>query len=163
MVSDCQKKYMFYAIKKDDVLDNATMRRGSIVYSVEVNRVKENDKKPVKCFLYSGLELGSMIFNSTKAKRSHKQKGLMYVDINIAGQKMSALVDIRASDLFISEKAIDTRGRTKVLSAIQLIKDVLCGKNIDLVDWSAKEVPLKMLERQQTDMLPVELLVGLHL
>ncbi|MBA0759651.1 hypothetical protein Gotri_022503 [Gossypium trilobum] len=56
-----------------------------------------------------------------------------------------------------------TRGGTKVLSAIKLVKAVLCGKNIDLVDWSAKEAPLKMLERQQTDMLPVELSVGLHL
>ncbi|MFQ6621843.1 hypothetical protein Gotur_002517 [Gossypium turneri] len=54
MVRDYPKKYMFYAIKKDDVLDNVTLRLGSVVYSVEANRVKENEKKPVKCFLCSG-------------------------------------------------------------------------------------------------------------
>ncbi|MBA0607049.1 hypothetical protein Godav_019416 [Gossypium davidsonii] len=99
---------------------------------------KENEAEHVES---EALDLGSMIFNSIKVKRNHKQKGLMYVDINI----------------------VDTRGGTKVLLAIQLVKVVLCGKNIDLVDWSAKEAPLKMLESQQTDMLPVELSMGLHL
>ncbi|MBA0668534.1 hypothetical protein Goklo_001433 [Gossypium klotzschianum] len=37
-------------------------------------------------------------------------EGLMFVDINIAGQKRSALVDTRASDLFIWEKAAKKLG-----------------------------------------------------
>ncbi|MFQ6650418.1 hypothetical protein Gotur_022873 [Gossypium turneri] len=38
-------------------------------------------------------------------KRRNGREGLMFVDINIACQKRSALIDTGASDLFISEKA----------------------------------------------------------
>lgn len=55
----------------------------------------------------------------------------------------------------------DMRGETNVLSAIQLVENVHYGNNIDLVDWSAKETTLEMLEGQQTDIKPIELSVGL--
>ncbi|KAH1038676.1 hypothetical protein J1N35_040419 [Gossypium stocksii] len=38
-------------------------------------------------------------------KKRKGGEGLMFVDINIAGQKRSALIDTRASNLLISEKA----------------------------------------------------------
>ncbi|MBA0754745.1 hypothetical protein Gogos_005536 [Gossypium gossypioides] len=38
-------------------------------------------------------------------KKRNGEKGLVFVDINIVGQKRSALIDMEASDLFISEKA----------------------------------------------------------
>ncbi|KAH1083022.1 hypothetical protein J1N35_022783 [Gossypium stocksii] len=47
--------------------------------------------------------LGSMML--THAKRNNRHVGLIVVDINIAGQRKSALVDMRISNLFISEKA----------------------------------------------------------
>ncbi|KAK5803670.1 hypothetical protein PVK06_031319 [Gossypium arboreum] len=77
-----------------------SMKLGLIVSGVEAKRVKGNEKKPMKCFLYCGshsmqnypeqsklsavtkedeaepekkaLKLGSMIFDSVKAKRDHK-------------------------------------------------------------------------------------------
>ncbi|KAH1074544.1 hypothetical protein J1N35_026872 [Gossypium stocksii] len=47
--------------------------------------------------------------------------------------------------------------------AIQLVENVHCHKNIDLVDQSVKETLLKMLEMRQTNMKPVQLLVRLPL
>ncbi|KAH1108249.1 hypothetical protein J1N35_012017 [Gossypium stocksii] len=55
----------------------------------------------------------------------------------------------------------DMRIVTKVLLAIQLVEDVSYGRDIDLVDWSAKEVPLEMLVEQKINLKPVELLVEL--
>ncbi|KAH1121417.1 hypothetical protein J1N35_004577 [Gossypium stocksii] len=103
------------------------------------------------------------------------------MDINIAGQRKSILIDKGASYLFISEKVVgiaqavelqislwkgmkdfeDMRGGTKVLSAIQLAEDVHCGKNINLIDWSAIEAPLERLEVRQTDVKPIESSMGL--
>ncbi|KAH1129450.1 hypothetical protein J1N35_000828 [Gossypium stocksii] len=40
----------------------------------------------------------------------------------------------------------DMRGETKVLSAIQLAKDVSCDENIDLVDQNVAMTPFEMLE-----------------
>ncbi|MFQ6645861.1 hypothetical protein Gotur_019383 [Gossypium turneri] len=37
-------------------------------------------------------------------KKRNGKEGLMFIDINIAGQNWSALIDTGASDLFISEK-----------------------------------------------------------
>ncbi|KAK5819252.1 hypothetical protein PVK06_024229 [Gossypium arboreum] len=54
----------------------------------------------------SNLELMILIL----AKRNSRQVGLMFVDINIVGQKKSALVDTRASDLFILEKVVGKLG-----------------------------------------------------
>lgn len=49
------------------------------------------------------FRLGMMILNSTKAKNGCKQKELMFANINIANQRSSALINIRASDLFVLE------------------------------------------------------------
>ncbi|MBA0727146.1 hypothetical protein Golax_000162 [Gossypium laxum] len=43
-------------------------------------------------------------------KKRNGKEGLMFVNINIAGQKRSALVDTGAWDLFISEKAAKKLG-----------------------------------------------------
>ncbi|GMJ01311.1 hypothetical protein HRI_003800300 [Hibiscus trionum] len=53
--------------------------------------------------------LGSMILNSAKAK-GRKQKGLMFFDINVAGRPRNVLVDIGATDLFMSKKAAEKLG-----------------------------------------------------
>ncbi|MBA0730165.1 hypothetical protein Golax_025595, partial [Gossypium laxum] len=43
-------------------------------------------------------------------KKRNGEKELMFVDINIAGKKQSALIDTGASNLFISEKAAKKLG-----------------------------------------------------
>ncbi|MBA0634489.1 hypothetical protein Godav_025170 [Gossypium davidsonii] len=106
------------------------------------------------------LRLGSMILNSTKAKRDRKQKELMFMGINITDRLRNALIDTMASNLFISEKTMGKLGNTvskttkriktvnskEVLSVVQLAKDVHCGKNIDSVDQSVTKSPLEMLK-----------------
>ncbi|KAH1106016.1 hypothetical protein J1N35_009784, partial [Gossypium stocksii] len=113
IVRDCPKKFTLSVVKGNDELGKAIMRLGSIMHSIKAKEVRENEKKSIK-YLCCGphrmqdyleqfkmsiinkedeaklvedkvLKLGSMILNSTKAKRDRKQKWLMYVDINIAG------------------------------------------------------------------------------
>ncbi|MBA0610759.1 hypothetical protein Godav_011554 [Gossypium davidsonii] len=230
----------------DDEPTKAPMKLGSILSSVEAKRVKENAKK-LRSKISTinkekvdpkseALKLGSVILNYTNSMTDCKQKRLMFVDINIAGRRRSALVDTRLLGLFVSKNAtsklglstcgletivsdttekravtqgvklqiskwkgkedfkvihvddydfvlglnffdqinalsipfadciciLDTRqrqcivlvshdekGRTKVFSIIQLVENVHCGKNIDLVDRSANETTLEMLEVQQ--------------
>ncbi|MBA0776957.1 hypothetical protein Gotri_011889 [Gossypium trilobum] len=43
-------------------------------------------------------------------KKMNGEEGLIFVDINIAGQKRSALVDTGASNLFISKRAAKKLG-----------------------------------------------------
>ncbi|MBA0628813.1 hypothetical protein Godav_023460 [Gossypium davidsonii] len=111
---DYPKKSMIFVIEGDDEPDKELMRLGSILSFFKDNRVRKNENKLVKCFLYSGLhrmrdylersklstvtkedevepenetlKLKSLILKSTKENKDHKQKGLMHVDINIADQ-----------------------------------------------------------------------------
>ncbi|MBA0670146.1 hypothetical protein Goklo_029392 [Gossypium klotzschianum] len=118
----------------DDKPEKASIRLGSIVRGIETKKGNKNEKKPMKCFLCCGLQkiqdypkrsklsaitkeveaelvkdkvldLGSMMLKYAKAKRDHKHKGFIYVNINIINQKKSVLIDTEASDLFISKKA----------------------------------------------------------
>ncbi|KAH1081775.1 hypothetical protein J1N35_021536, partial [Gossypium stocksii] len=96
----------------------------------KLSTVTEEDKAEPES---EPLKLRLMILSFAKAMRDRKQKGLLFVDINIASQRRNALV----------------------------VKDVLNGGNIDLVVRSVKETPLEMLEVWQIDGKPIELLVGL--
>ncbi|MBA0729385.1 hypothetical protein Golax_025847 [Gossypium laxum] len=78
MKRDCLKVYSILAIKRND---------------------EQEEVKPIK---KKTSTVNSMVLIS---KRMNGEEGLMFVDINIAGQKRSALIDTGASDLFISEKA----------------------------------------------------------
>ncbi|MBA0752374.1 hypothetical protein Gogos_001215 [Gossypium gossypioides] len=122
----------------------------------------------------------------------------MFVDINIAGQKWSALVDTGASDLFISKKAAEKLGLsikksnrniktvnsekaptvrvvrnvelqigewkgnedfevgTKVLSSIQLVKDISHGRNINSIERNGTKSHSKKLMEHENDMMPVK-------
>ncbi|KAH1130173.1 hypothetical protein J1N35_001551 [Gossypium stocksii] len=122
---------------------------------------KENEKKPIQCFLYSGshrvrdclhrlmlfaivkedevkpdeekvLRIRSMILQFAKEKMDYKQKGLMFVDINIIGQRRSALVDTEGSDLFLSEKATGKLGLS-VIKSNKRIK-VVYSKKVPIVE-----------------------------
>ncbi|GMI85787.1 hypothetical protein HRI_002248000 [Hibiscus trionum] len=134
MVRNCSKRGRLNAIaNEDDETEKEECRLGAIA-SVKVIKPSV-ERKQVKCYQCKGahivkecpdrvksskgddkpkdsdaLKLGSMLLNSAKASKNRKQKGLMYVDINVAGQKRSALVDTRASHLFVSKKAADEIG-----------------------------------------------------
>ncbi|KAL3499586.1 hypothetical protein ACH5RR_038679 [Cinchona calisaya] len=48
-------------------------------------------------------QLGALrILNTIKVKKAQKKRGLMFADVEIAGHKLSALVDTGATDFFIS-------------------------------------------------------------
>ncbi|KAL1074424.1 hypothetical protein V6Z11_D11G288400 [Gossypium hirsutum] len=78
MKRDCPKVSSVSAIKRSDELEEA----------------KPIEEKPSR--------VNSMVLIPEK---KNGKEGLMFVDINIAGQKQNALIDTGASDLFISEKA----------------------------------------------------------
>ncbi|PPR91119.1 hypothetical protein GOBAR_AA29567 [Gossypium barbadense] len=74
--------------------------------------------------------------------------GLMFVDVNIAGQKRSALIDTGASDLFMSEKAAKKLGlsirksnkKIKVATSekaptVGVVRDV----ELQIGEWKSKE------------------------
>ncbi|MBA0715340.1 hypothetical protein Golax_014243 [Gossypium laxum] len=159
----------------EDDPDKEIMRLGSIMSGVEVKKVKESGKKQVDCFFCNGphrmrdcLEqsklstiskgekveldesktsmLGSMILSS--AKRNNKYVGLMFVDINIPSQKSNALVDMGASDLFISEKAAGKLSHS-IIKSTKKIKTVNSeevptvgvarGVELQIGEWKGKE------------------------
>ncbi|KAH1129266.1 hypothetical protein J1N35_000644 [Gossypium stocksii] len=54
IVKNCPKQSLLSTIEGDDEPDTTSMGLGSIQHFVEAKRVKENKKKPMKCFLYCG-------------------------------------------------------------------------------------------------------------
>ncbi|MFQ6628970.1 hypothetical protein Gotur_007158 [Gossypium turneri] len=78
MKRDCPKVSSVSAIKRND----------------EPEEAKPVEEKPSR--------VNSMVLIP---KKRNGKEGLMFVDINITGQKRGALIDTGASDLFISEKA----------------------------------------------------------
>ncbi|MBA0642803.1 hypothetical protein Goklo_027144 [Gossypium klotzschianum] len=89
------------------------------------------------------FELVSMMLNSVKENMDRKQKRLMYVDINITGKRKSALIDMRASYMFISEKAVEHRLGNRSVKKTTL--EMLNGKQIDtkLVKLSVRLPPIR--------------------
>ncbi|GMI78279.1 hypothetical protein HRI_001497200 [Hibiscus trionum] len=147
IVRDCTKKSRLDAIVNgDDETEKDECRLG-VIASVKVIKSSVGGKQ-VKCYQCKGphtvkecpnrvkpskgddkpeyseaLKLVSMLLSSAKASKNRKHKGLMYVDINVAGQKRSALVDTRASHLFVSKKAADEIG-LKVEESTRVIKNI---------------------------------------
>ena len=56
------------------------------------------------------FKLGFIILNLIKVKKFDKRKGLMFTDIMVRGTKITVLVDIRASDLFVAERTTKRLG-----------------------------------------------------
>ncbi|MBA0803201.1 hypothetical protein Gohar_013441, partial [Gossypium harknessii] len=54
MVRDYPKKYVLSTIEGDDESNRATIRLGSMLRSIEAQRVRVIEKKPMKCFLCCG-------------------------------------------------------------------------------------------------------------
>lgn len=75
MIKDCPNQTKLASISKED---------------------EESDRE--------SLKLGSIMLSSIRPKKFSKKKGLMFVDIVVAGHKLKALVDTGASDLFASEE-----------------------------------------------------------
>ncbi|KAE8660305.1 Detected protein of unknown function [Hibiscus syriacus] len=90
----------------------------------KLSAIKEKDGEESET-----LKLGS-ILSTMEVKKGRKKKGLMFVDIIIAGQKLSALVDTGASELFMSEP---------VAKRLGLHVEKSCGS---IKTVNAKEVPI---------------------
>ncbi|PKI50098.1 hypothetical protein CRG98_029494, partial [Punica granatum] len=88
------------------------------------------------------------MLNSITTKKATRSKGLIFADVEIAGEEFSALVDTGASNLFISEEGAKklgfrverTRGRLKTVNSEEVptcgvLKDV----DIRIGQWSGKE------------------------
>ncbi|MFQ6651831.1 hypothetical protein Gotur_023999 [Gossypium turneri] len=125
MKRDCPKVSSVSAIKRND----------------ESEEVKPNKGKPSR--------VNSMVLIP---KKRNGTKGLMFVDINIAGQKRSALIDTGAPDLFISEKAA-----RKLVQGVELQIGKWKGKEdfevIQLDDYDYV-LGLNFLDRIQTVLYP---------
>ncbi|XP_039021247.1 uncharacterized protein LOC120153338 [Hibiscus syriacus] len=109
---------------------------------MKVAAIKENDGEEKET-----LKLGSII-SSMEIKKGRKKKGLMYVDITVAGQKMSALVDTGASELFLSEQAAKkldlriekTSGFIKTVNTKEVpIVGEARGIKLSIGGWTGKE------------------------
>ena len=88
------------------------------------------------------------IMSSVQVKRGHKHKGLMFVDIIVAGKKLSALVDTGASELFMSDEAAKkldlhvekASGMIKTVNSKERpIVGIAKGVKLELGSWHGKE------------------------
>ncbi|MFQ6654284.1 hypothetical protein Gotur_025340 [Gossypium turneri] len=96
MKRDCPKVSSVSAIKRND----------------ELEEVKPIEGKPSR--------VNSMVLIP---KKRNGKKGLIFVDINIAGQKRSAVIDTGASNLYISKKAA-----RKLIQGVELQNSEWKGK-----------------------------------
>ncbi|MFQ6651663.1 hypothetical protein Gotur_023897 [Gossypium turneri] len=115
-----------------------------------VSVIKRNDEpEEAKPFEGKTSRVNSMVLIP---KKRNGKEGLMFVDINIAGQTQSALIDTRASDLFILEKAA-----RKPVQGVELQIDEWKGKEdfevIQLDDYNYV-LGLNFLDRIQTVLYP---------
>ncbi|MBA0756390.1 hypothetical protein Gogos_019904 [Gossypium gossypioides] len=74
---------------------------------ISVIKKKDEPKEEEKLVEGKTSRINSMVLIP---KKRNGEEGLMLVDINITGQKWSALIDTGASDLFISEKTAKKLG-----------------------------------------------------
>ncbi|MBA0819769.1 hypothetical protein Gohar_021130, partial [Gossypium harknessii] len=70
---------------------------------ISVIKKKDEPKEEAKPIEENTSRVNTMVLIPNKR---NGEEGLMFVDINITGEKRSALIDTGASDLFISEKAM---------------------------------------------------------
>ncbi|OMO74467.1 reverse transcriptase [Corchorus capsularis] len=143
--------------------------------SESYNKDKDKEKWPLACFLCEGphrvrdcpkrsklsaiareeqqpekeketLKLGSILLSVESKKR--RKKGLMFVDIEVAGHKVNALVDTGASDLFVSEggakklglKVDKGQGWIKTVNSKEVpTMGVVQGVELKLGAWSGKD------------------------
>ncbi|KAH1066012.1 hypothetical protein J1N35_030999 [Gossypium stocksii] len=85
-------------------MENHKMRSGDPTTQRTRKCEPKEEAKPIE---KKPLKVNSMVFI---LKKRNGGEGLIFVDINIACQKRSALVDTRASDLFISKKVTEKPG-----------------------------------------------------
>ncbi|MBA0755143.1 hypothetical protein Gogos_022299, partial [Gossypium gossypioides] len=157
---DCPKVSSVSAIKRNDELEEA----------------KPIDRKTSR--------VNSMVLIP---KKMNGKEWLMFVDINIAGQTRSALIDMGASDLFISEKAARKLGLSikKLNKKIKTVNfdealtvGVVQGMELQIGKWKGNEdfeviqlddydyvLGLNFLDRIQTVLYPwadqIHIIIGL--
>ncbi|MBA0571283.1 hypothetical protein Golob_004864, partial [Gossypium lobatum] len=84
---------------------------------------KNNEPEVVKPIKKKTSKVNSMVLIP---KKRDGREGLMFVDINIAGQRRTPLIDTGASDLFISKKDAPTMG-------------VVCNVELQIGEWKGNE------------------------
>ncbi|KAE8656709.1 hypothetical protein F3Y22_tig00116997pilonHSYRG00207 [Hibiscus syriacus] len=108
----------------------------------KLSAIKEKDGEESE-----DLKLGS-ILSTMEVKKGRKNKGLMFMDVNIAGKKLSALVDTGASELFMSEPVAKrlglhvekANGSIKTVNAEEVpIAGVAKGIELTVGGWSGRE------------------------
>ncbi|KAE8692821.1 cytochrome P450 78A7-like [Hibiscus syriacus] len=108
----------------------------------KLSTIKEKDGEESET-----LKLGS-ILSTMEVKKGRKKKGLMFIDITLAGQKLSALVDTSASELFMSEPVANrlglhvekASGSIKTVNAKEVpIVGVVKGIELTVGGWSGTE------------------------
>ncbi|MFQ6654204.1 hypothetical protein Gotur_025282 [Gossypium turneri] len=108
-------------------------------------------------------------------KKRNGEEGLMFVDINIAGQKWSALIDTGVSDLFISKKTAKLglliKKSNKKIKTVNFEEaptvGVVYNVELQITEWKGKEdfeviqledydyvLGLNFLDRIQTFLFP---------
>ncbi|KAH1091744.1 hypothetical protein J1N35_019001, partial [Gossypium stocksii] len=121
------------------------MKRGCPKVS-SILAIKRNDEsKEVEPAERKTSRVNLMVLIS---KKMDDNEGLMFVGINIAGQKRSTLVDTRASDLFISEKTAKKLGlsikksnrKMKMVNFEEALNvGVVCNVELQIGKWKGKE------------------------
>lgn len=95
-------------------------------------------------------QLGSLrIHSSITMKKTNKSKGLTFADVEIGGKHISALIDMGASNLFVSEGGTqvlelcvkETKGHLKTPNSEEVLNfGVARDMNIPLGLWHGKEI-----------------------
>ncbi|MBA0754908.1 hypothetical protein Gogos_019856, partial [Gossypium gossypioides] len=139
-----------------------------------VSAIKRNDEpKEAKSIEGKPSRVNSIVLIPNKR---NGKKRLMFVDINIVGQKRSALIDTEASDLFISEKAtrklgLSIKKSNRKIKTVNFEEAPTMGvvQNVELQisEWKGKEdfeviqlddydyvLNLNFLDRIQTILYP---------
>ncbi|KAK5833077.1 hypothetical protein PVK06_016889 [Gossypium arboreum] len=106
---------------------------------------RKDEPKEVKLIEEKTSRVNSMVLF---CKNKDGEERLMFVEINIAGQKLSTLVDMGVLDLFTSEKATKKLGLSirKLNKKIKMVNTeealtVRVDRNVELqtIEWKGKE------------------------
>ncbi|KAH1031500.1 hypothetical protein J1N35_043674 [Gossypium stocksii] len=128
MVRDNLKRAVLSAIEGDNEPKKALPKLGLIVNGVEAKRVKKNEKKGIK-LVHIRENLGKL--GLSVSELSKKIKMVNSKEVPTVGVAQGVELQI---------------GQWKGKEDFELTEDVHYGKNIDLVDQSAKETSLEMLK-----------------
>ncbi|MBA0562450.1 hypothetical protein Golob_007493 [Gossypium lobatum] len=134
MVRKCPKWFVFSSIREDDELKKSSNKACKRV-NYKIKTV--NSKVVPTVGVAQGVELQ---IDEWKGNDNIKINALLVLFIDCIG-----FLDTRLLQ-YVVLVSQGIKGKMKVLLAIQLAKDILYGRNINLIDMSAMQTHLEMLE-----------------